>query len=163
MATNYSDQYNAAYVAVPSTKIAPGDDSGGIKFKYFSFTVPTVAPTNGDIFKLFKLPKGAKLVDFEMSFPDLGSAGVVNVGWAASAEVTPGTTTPIEAASAAGILSAVDVNTAAAIVNMADVAGAAVAGYLKEFAAEVDVQLAVSTAWTAVAGTVVGYAKYVNV
>ncbi len=163
MDTFYSTQFKQAYVAVPSSKIAPGDSNAAIKFKYFEFPVPSTAPSNNDIVKLFKMPKNCRLIDFEMSFPDLGSAGTVSVGWAASADLIAGSTTPVEAAAPAGIMSAVDVNTAAAIVNMADVTGAAVAGYLKEFEAEVDVQMLISTAWTATSGTIKGYIKYVNV
>lgn len=161
MATLYSTQYNQAYVAVPSSKIAPGDSNSSIMFKYFEYTF-TAAPATNDIIKLFKLPKNTRVLDFEMSFPDLGTTGVLDVGWAASAELTVGTTTPVEAADADGFLVDVDVNTAAAIVNMADVTGAAVPGYLKEFGAEVDVQIDVNTTWTVASGTIKGYIKYVN-
>lgn len=156
MATLYSNQFKGAYVDKPMEQIKPGDISGDVRFAFFDFDI-TAAPTNGDVLKLFKLPKGAKLKAFRITGPDLGSAGSLNLGWAASAEVVPGTTTPVEAANATGLISALDVNTAAFDGNMA----AAAAGFLKEFNAEVDIQVAVATAWTVTTGTIKGYAEYV--
>jgi len=160
MATLYGNQYNNAYVAVPSVKIGPGDVSGDTKKLYFDFTV-TAAPTNGDIIKIAKLPKNVRVYDVCMAFPDMGTAGTLELGWSASAELDS-TGSAVVAASASGFLSAVDVNTAAAIVNMADVSGAAVAGFLKEFDAAVDVNITVTAAWTVTSGTIKGYIEYVN-
>ena len=89
----------------------------------------------------------------------MGTTGAINVGWAASAELNS-SGSAVEAASAAGFFSALDINTAAAQQNMSDVSGAAVAGYLKKFSAEVDVQMAPSTVWTATSGTIKGFIKY---
>jgi len=155
MATLYSSQYQDAYVSKPMEQIDKGFDSGDIKFKYFSYTV-TAAPTNGDVLKLFKIPKGAIILDFEIAHPDLGTAGSLNIGWAAGAD-------GVESADADGFMAAVDVNAAAAIQNMADVSGAATPGYLKQFSEEVDCQIDIATAWTATSGTIKGYIKYVLV
>lgn len=151
MATLYGTQYKQAYVDVPSSKIAPGDVGGEVKFMYFDYTI-TAAPTNGDVLKLGKIPKGARIVDACLAFPDLGSAGAVNLGWAASAD-------GVEAADADGLLVNVDVNTAAAIVIAAE--QSAPAGFLKHFDAEVDLQMDIATAWTATSGSIKGYVKYV--
>lgn len=156
MATIYSKQYAGAYVNKPMEQIKPGDISGDVRFAYFEHTI-TAAPTNGDVLKLCKLPKGAKLKAFRIVGPDLGTAGVLNLGWAASAELVPGTATPVEAASANGIIAALDVKDAAFDGNMA----ATAAGFLKEFAAEVDLQADIATAWTVTAGTIKGYVEYV--
>lgn len=157
MATIYSNQYAGAYVNKPMEQIKPGDISGDVHFAFFDFTVPAVAPTNGDIVKLCKLPKGAKVVDFKLIHPALG-AGSLNVGWAASAELLPGSTTPAEAAVANGLAAAVAVTAA----GQAVIANTAV-GNLKDFAAEVDVQIDIATTWTATTGVVKGYIKYVVV
>lgn len=154
MATLYGTQYNAAYVAVPSAKIQPGDFNSEVKSIYFEYTW-TAVPTAADIIKLAKLPKGARVLDFVVSFPDLGTTGVLEFGWAAGVE--SGVT--IEAASASGFLAAVDVNTAAATVGIIEQGN--LVGFGKEFLAEVDVQCTVTTAWTLAAGTFRGYIEYV--
>ena len=79
MATVYGNQYNNAYVAVPSVKINPGDVSGEVKFAYFDYTITAVSVAN-DIIKLMKLPKNAKVLDACLSFPDLGTTGVLELG-----------------------------------------------------------------------------------
>lgn len=157
MATLYGDQYQDAFVDKPSTKIAPGDVSGVAKFMYFSYTI-TAAPTAADVIKLGKLPKGAKVKNAVMQFPDLGTAGVLNLGWAAGAA-------GLEAADADGLLVAVDVATAADAVSMQTQmeASGANAGFLKEFTEEVEVQIDVATAWTVTAGTIKGYVEYIDV
>jgi hypothetical protein len=158
MSTLYSNQYSDAYVEVPSSKVNTPDLNGNIKMAYFDFTI-SAAPADGDVLKLCKLPKGARVLDVEISAPDLGTAGVLNIGWAASAELDSAGSA-VEAADADGFMVSVDVNAAAATQNMADASGAAVPGYLKKFSAEVDVQIAIATAWTATSGTIKGYIKY---
>lgn len=160
MATLYGNQFNNAYVAVPSVKIGPGDVSGETKKLYFDYTI-TAAPTNADIIKIAKLPKNVRVYDVCLAFPDLGTAGVLELGWAASAELDS-SGSAVVAAAASGFLASVDVNAAAAIVNMADVSGAAASGFLKEFDAAVDVNITVTTAWTVTSGTIKGYIEYVN-
>lgn len=161
MATTYGNQYNNAYVAIPSVKIGPGDQSGDVKFLYFDYTITAVSIAN-DVLKLGKLPKNSRVINAVLSFPDLGTTGVLELGWAASAELDSAGAA-VEAASASGFLAAVDVNTAAATVSMLGVSGAAVAGFLKRFAAEVDVQIKVTTAWTVTSGTIKGFISYVNI
>ena len=39
MATLYGTEYNNAFVAVPSIKIQPGDQSGTMKFMYFDYPI----------------------------------------------------------------------------------------------------------------------------
>ena len=158
MATKYSNQYQGAFVNKPMDMVAPGDISGDVKFAYFDITIAATGDLN-DVFKLFRLPKGAKLKSFNLVTPDLGTAGAVQVGWAASEEKTAGTTTAVVAADAAGILGTTDVNTAA--VNSAMVFTSN--GFLKHFDAAVDVEMKVQTAWTVTSGTIKGWAEYVLV
>lgn len=158
MATYYSNQYQDAFVDKPSEKIRKGDVSGDLKRMYFDFTVPSVAPSNGDVYKVGKLPAGARIVDAGLQFPDLGTAGTLNLGF-------DGGTNSLETADADALLVSVDVNTAADAVSMQQQmeAGGSNAGYLKVLADEVTVQIDVNTAWTAVTGTVKGWVEYVLV
>lgn len=156
MSTLYGNQYQDAFVTVPSKKIKGKDLGSEIRRIYFDFTV-TAAPTAGDVIKLAKLPKGARVHNAGLQFPDLGATGVLNLGWAAGAS-------GLEAANASGLLSAVDVATAADAVSMQIQmeAGGALAGYMKEFAEEVEVQIDVATAWTVAAGTIKGFIEYTH-
>ena len=88
------------------------------------------------------------------------TAGVLELGWAASATGAQGTA---ETADADGLLAAVDVDTAADFVTMdqQQEAGGALAGHLKKFTAEVDLEIFVTTAWTATSGTIKGYVDFV--
>lgn len=155
MSTLYGNQYQAALVDVPSSKIKGKDLGGDVKRMYFDFDV-SAAPIAGDVIKLGKLPKGARVHNACLQFPDLGTAGILNLGWAAGAE-------GLEAADADGLLVNVDVNSAADAVSMQIQmeAGGANAGYLKEFAEEVEIQIDVATAWTAVAGTIKGFVEFI--
>jgi hypothetical protein len=157
MSTLYGNQYNNAYVAQPSVKIPPGDVSGDVKLMYFDFTI-TAAPTNGDIIKVGKLPAGAKILDALLQFPDLGTAGILDFGWAVGAGA-------LEAADDNSLLVSVDVNTAADSVSMKEqmAAGGSNAAFLHEMLEEVDAQIKVTTAWTVTTGTIKGYVQYVTV
>lgn len=153
MATLYGNEYNDAYVSVPSVKIKPGYWKGQELVMAFTFDV-TAAPTNGDVIKLGKLPKGALVTDAVLSFTDLGTAGVLNLGWAASSD-------GVVAADADGFLASVDVNAAAATVGIIEQAN--MPGLLKKFDSEVDVQIDVATAWNATSGAIKGFIKFVVV
>lgn len=151
MALFYSDQFNAAYVAVPVTKIRPGDQSGDIKCLAFDVTLAG-AITTSDILKLGKIPKGARVLSMRFNCTDLGTTGAFNIGHAASDE-KDSAGSPVEAAAATFLGSAIDVNTAAVATTYFP-AGS------KRVAAEVDLQIVPSTATTA-AGTINGYLLYV--
>ena len=155
MPTFFGNQFNNAYVAQPSVKIPPGDVSGEKKVMYFDYTI-TAAPTNGDNIKVGKLPAGARVYDAALIFPDLGTAGVLHLGWAAGGS---------EAADADGFLASVDANAAAdaAFMSQAVQAGGQLPGFLKEFASEVDVEIAIPTAWTVTSGTIRGFIEYVTI
>lgn len=157
MSTYYGDQYQDAFVTVPSKKIKGKDFNGSVRRLYFSFTVPSVAPANGDKVKLGKLPAGARIMNAGLQFPDLGAAGAVNLGWAASSSGAV-------VADADALLVNVDVATAADAVSMQIQmeASGANAGYLMELSEEVDLELDIATAWTAVAGTIKGFVEYTH-
>lgn len=157
MATLYGSQYQDAYVDKPSDKIRPGDVSGEKKILYFDYVV-TAAPSNGDVIKVGKLPLGARITNAGLQFPDLGTAGALNLG-------INGGSNSLETADADALLVNVDVATAADAVSMQSQmeAGGANAGYMKELLDEVDVQIDVATAWTATSGTIKGFVEYVTI
>lgn len=145
MATYYSNQYQDAFVDVPADMIRPGDVSGEVKAMYCDFTVPGTAPSNGDIYYLGKIPKGARVLNIVLAFPDLGTAGTVHVGYLQDAAA-------VETTDNDAFLASVDVNTAADTVSMVDQSN--MVGLGKLFSAECTLTLTVSAAWTAVAGAV---------
>ncbi len=61
-------------------------------------------------------------------------------------------------------MASVDVNTAADFVTMdqQQEAGGSLAGHLKVFAAECDIEILVTAAWTVTSGTIKGYIEYVQ-
>lgn len=160
MATLYGNQYQQGYIDVPVTKVYPGEVSGDIKYMFFDYNIPGVAPTNGDIIKLGKIPQGAKIYDCLINFPDLGSAGTLDVGQSAGASGS-------EALDADAFIASVDVNTAADAASMQQQAlgGAAPAGFLKVMAEEVDLQITVTAAWTSTTTTqkINGFLAYVTI
>jgi len=150
MATYYSDQYQDAYVDVPSNKIAPGDIAGSVEHAAFNVTLAGAVALNEKI-KLAKIPKGAKVLFMRFVSSDLGTTGDLDIGWSASAALDS-SGSPIVAASATGIAAAVDVNAAAVATQYYP---------NQHFAEEVDLQLNASEATTA-AGTISGYIMYVR-
>ncbi len=155
MATLYGDEYASSYNAKPSLKMSPGNFNGLVQRLYFEYTV-TAAPTNADIIKVAKIPKGARVYGAGLKFPDLGTAGTLELGYAADADA-------VETADPDAFLASVDVNTAADFVTMdqQQEAGGALAGHLKKFSAECDLQILVTAAWTATSGTIKGYIDFV--
>ncbi len=165
MATLYGNQYSDAYVEVPISKIQSGDFNGKQQFLYFDYPIPAVAPSNADIIKLAKLPKGARVIDAVLVLPDLGDTTALELGWAASAELDSAGVT-VEAADADGFMATVDGDIAADAFSMLIIASGASAnlpGLLKKFAGEVDVQITVTDAWTSTTTTdsIKGYIQYV--
>jgi len=160
MPTFNSSQYQRAYVNVPSDKIGRGEHNSPAKLLFFSYTVVS-ATANADILKLCKLPKGARVLNAVISHPDMGTAGVANLGWAASEELVAPGGAAVEAASNNGLIASIDLHTAAQIITMHEISGAAPTGLFKQFNAEVDIQLDISTGWTATSGVIQGYIEYV--
>lgn len=117
--------------AEPKSQIDASQEYGRVRVLYDSYSVDAADEfgTSG-LIRLFKLPKGARLLDFEVSMPASGASGIFDIGWAASDDGT-------EAADADGIISQVDPGNAAvdrqAMLSTVD-------GYMKKFEAEVEVQ-----------------------
>ncbi len=155
MATFYGDQFQAAYNAKPSTKWSPGDFNSSLRRIYFEYTITTTTPIATEKIKVGKIPLGARVHGAGLKFTDLGSTGILELGFAADVGA-------VETADPDAFLSTVDVNAAADFVTMdqQQEAGGALAGHLKEFAAECDIEIYVTTAWTVTSGTIKGYVDF---
>jgi hypothetical protein len=122
---------------VPVDKIDVTLNYGRMRVLYDSYTVDSADEfgTSG-LIRLFTIPKGARLVDFEVSMPASGATGIFDIGWAESAEQDSSGTT-LEAADANGIIAACDPGNAAIdrqkMLSTVD-------GYMKLFAGAVEVQ-----------------------
>ena len=164
MATLYGNQYSDAYVEVPASKINSGDFNGIPQVIYFDYNVPGSVPSNDDVIKLCKLPKGARVLDANLVLPDLGDTTVLELGWAASEETSGGSA--VEAADPDGFMASIDGDVAADAFSMKTLAeaGTIAAGLLKKFDAEVDVQIKVTDAWTSTTTTdkIKGYIVYIK-
>jgi len=126
--------------AVPSSKVPPGESYGTLRVLYDDYLTPGTAPTSADVINMMVIPIGFRVMEAGMAFPDMGSAGTLEFGWAVSAD---GST---EAADDNGFLASIDCNTAADVFLMSSAAN--LAGQCKKFAASVQAQVLVTTAWT---------------
>lgn len=115
---------------VPSEKIASGDHNSGIARSYDSYAFLAELDTTDTLY-MNKIPAGAKVVGIKVSCGDLGTTGLFNIGWGASADGG-------EAADADGFFAALDVKTAAQ--SNSEMAYT-VAGFNKEFSEEVQLEV----------------------
>jgi len=127
MATFYSDQYNNAFIAEPSSKLEPKELQGMVRRIYATITLAAEIDTP-DIVKLAKLPANAVIIEARLVAPG-GTSGTLDLGWAAGAN-------GLEVADANGILAALD-GSAAIDASM----GWSLPAHNKRFAEEVDIQL----------------------
>lgn len=158
MATVKSALYTYQEGSVQS-KAPIGDLGGRLRVIKFDYTPATDILAIGDIIKLCKLPKGAKVLDANFSGPSWGTVGIFDWGYAASAELDSAGSA-VEAADddAFSTAAAIDLGGQAAVYRM--VGGDA--AYLKEFAAEVDVQLVMTEASDSASGDAIkGHIVYV--
>lgn len=135
--------------AVPASKLDVTMNYAKLRVLYDSYTVDTADEfgTSG-LIRLFTIPKGARLLDFETSCEAAGATGIYDIGWAASADLDS-TGTTLEAADPNGIMESVDPGAAA--INRQKMPST-VPGYMKKFAGSVEVQADFSEA-TADSGT----------
>ena len=116
---------------VPVDKLDVTTNYGRLRVLYDSYTVDAADEFGTDgLIRLFTIPKGARLVDFEVSMPAAGATGIFNIGWAAGADA-------VEAADDDGIIALVDPGAAA--VNRQKMLST-VPGYMKKFSEAVEVQ-----------------------
>lgn len=148
--TEYGVNYTNANVTVPAVKIPVGEQAATVKWAFDTFTSTGVITVNS-VLKMMKIPKGCRVLDVVVSSTDLGTTGILDIGWAANG---------VDAADADGFLASVDVKSAANTVSMVEQAD--MPGLFKEFGAETQIQIAFQEATTA-AGTIklgVMYADY---
>jgi hypothetical protein len=128
MATLLGKNYTKQFSNVPSEKIDKGEQFGDVHVAYDSYTM-SAALADGDIIKMMKLPKGAKVVDAILKTDkSLGATGILDCGYQANG------------------VDAEDLN---AFINQADGGGQALAarptagaaGLFKTFTAETQVVL----------------------
>jgi hypothetical protein len=123
--------------SVPSSALDVTQNYGGLRVLYGSYTVDAADEFGTDgLVRLFKIPKGARVIDVEVSMEATGATGIFDLGWAASAELDENGS-PVEAADADGFIQQVDPGAAA--INKQKMPSTR-PGYLKKFSAEVEVQ-----------------------
>lgn len=121
----------------PSEMLDVTQNYGNLRILYDSYTVDSADEFGTDgLIRLFTIPKGARLVDFEFSCPATGATGIFDIGWAASKELNS-SGSPVEAADADGIIAQADPGAGA--VNRQKMLSTA-PGYMKKFNAAVEVQ-----------------------
>lgn len=123
--------------AVPVVKLDVTDQHGRLRVSYDEYT-PAGAITLNDTIVMGLLPPGARVHEVMIDSTDLGTAGVLSVGWKANG---------VDAVNAAGFIASVDVNAAAINKSMSDTQG--VAGQFKKFTVATQVIVTATTATTA--------------
>ena len=140
MATVYGTTY-LAQNGQSTSRLPIGDVGGRVRSLYFTHTFAADVNAISDIVKLCKLPKGARVVGGRLYSPSLGTTGIFHWGWAASAELDSAGTA-LELIDADGFGVSLDAGGQAVDSTMAGTVG----GFLKKFAADVDVQLTLTEA-----------------
>lgn len=143
MASFYGANSTLAFNTVPSQKVDVTNWFGKERVVYDSYTVPTAAPANADKIYLGKLPKGAKVGGGRLTCSDLGTVGVLNVGYEYVNSADGSAVTN-------AFFASVDVHTAASDNTMAGTA----AGYMVELAGEAYIVATITTAWDATSGSI---------
>jgi hypothetical protein len=152
MATYNSDVYaaqdNTAFQGNGS-KLGTGNLGGRVRHIYFEVTSLVAVLGTSDFINLCKLPAGARVVDYKISIPDMGTTGVLKIGHTASSDA-------VESADDDSFGGSITVTSA--VLHTPAFAHAAL---LKKFASEVTVQIVPTTATDAGNVTVKGMIAYV--
>ena len=144
----------------PSSMVDVTLDYGKIRYISDQYTLSGELPLD-DRINLFKIPKGARVIEMMITAPSDGTTGQYDVGWLASEEQDEDGVA-LEAADPDGFY----------VGSVADTGGGALArlavaatrpGYRKKFAAEVQVQLDVIEATTASTGDTILLEAYIVV
>lgn len=146
----YAAQDNTAFQG-NGTKLDTGSLGGRVRHIYFEVTSLVAVLGTSDFINLCKLPAGARVIDYKINIPDMGTTGVMKIGHTASAD-------GVEAADDDSFGASIGVTTAGGVLHAPTVAHAAM---LKKFASEVTVQMVPTTATDAGNVTVKGSIQYV--
>lgn len=131
MASLYSAGYTDAFVDVPSEKVKVNKHKGKVRVAYDTYSI-TADTASGDKLYMFKLPKGARILDAALAVTDLdGSGGTLDVGYEYNATGDSALTDDLDA-----ILADVDV-TSAITVGMIEQANMPAFGYETEGVADI--------------------------
>lgn len=142
----------AKRLSIPADLEKQGQSRGMVLSAYDTYEL-VADLSSGDIIRMCRIPQGARIVDVQLFFDDLDTAGgTLDVGWAAGASGA-------EAADDNGFLAAVDV-TSAGVASMF-ASQSQNPGYQKVFAEEVELQVKVNGDTDAVTGTVSVEVHYV--
>ena len=135
--TTVKGVYRTLQENVPSEALDVTANYGRVRVLYDYYTVASADEFGTDgLIRLFNIPKGARVLDFEVSVEAAGATGIFDLGWAASAELDSDGVAVV-AADADGFFAAVDPGAAA--VNR-QVMPSTRPGYMKKFDASVEVQ-----------------------
>lgn len=126
----------AKTIAKPAQKAAPGEINGRVKWLHEKYVCTQDVYAIGDLILGPKLPAGAKVIDALFVSEDLGTTGVVDLGFAASEDLDGTAIT----ADPNGLISGADC-TAAVRAEMA-----LEAGLFQDFGIETQVQAVFTTA-----------------
>lgn len=141
MATVYGNNYQLAYVDVPAKQVGVGEQAGRKRILFDSHTFAAAVNAIGDIVKIGKLPKGARVLEAVVYSDSLGTTGILDFGWAASASGAI-------VADPNGFISGADAGGQAVLSKMI----ASSAGLGKKFDEEVEIQLVFTEASDGAAG-----------
>lgn len=150
MASLYGTYHTEAFQNDPVDNVAAKVFGGKIRQIYDEINLSAVLAV-GDKVYLGKLPKGAKVVEAILSFPDLGTTGVVDLGYE---KVDSSLTSDQDA-----FLASVDVNSAADTVKMSDQNN--MVGFGLEMDGDAYIVLKATTATTATSGKIRCCVQYV--
>lgn len=145
--------------AVPPSLIPANENYGRLRvlYDYYDKSASDEFGTSG-LIRMFLIPKGAKLVDSIFTTTDLGTTGVVDIGWAASDELSAGVA--VELADADGIFAAADCKTSTVVaVHMTGLTP----GMNKTFSAAVEVQVDFTEASNSSATGRIALASFISV
>lgn len=151
MASLYGVNHTKAFVNVPADKVDVSAWQGRVRQIYDEIDLSAALALNDKVY-MGKLPKGAKVVEAILAFPDLGTTGQFDVGYE-YVNSADGTSDPD------AFLNDVDVNSAAATVKMSDQAN--MAGFGVEMAGEAYIVVTAVAATTATSGKVKLCVQYV--
>lgn len=84
MAGVYGVNYKKAYIDNPSQMIPAGEQAGRVRVAYDEITFEANVLAISDVVKLFKIPKGARVLGFRAVGASLGTTGILDFGYAAN-------------------------------------------------------------------------------
>ncbi len=151
MATLYGANYDGQYNDRPEEKIPKGEQASKVLVAYDEYDLNGAIVAASDVIKVFKLPKGAKIVDAYINSPSMGATGIFDLGWESNG---------VDAADQNGLVDQADAGGQAVTKSMKDTAGGT-AGLWKELGAETQCVITCTELTVATTGVVKCWVEYV--